>query len=335
MERAMLWESLKNKKVKCYLCARKCVIDNGKRGFCGVRENREGKLFTLVFGKLTVVDVDPIEKKPLFHYYPGSKALSIATVGCNFRCSFCCNAALSQSTKIVGENYTPEQIVQLANEKGCRVIAYTYNEPTMQFEFAYRTGKLAHRYNIKNVFVTNGYMTEDAVKKISRVLDAAVIDVKASLDPEFYLKYMGVQKIDPIYECILQMKKQRIFIEITDLIVPTIGDSLEMTSRLTDWIVNELDADVPFHVLRFSPAYKLIHLPPTPVSTLEKHIDVARRNGLRYVYIGNVWGHENENTYCFNCGKLLIKRRGYFIEEINLVNSRCPACGFRINVVMD
>lgn len=328
----MLWSPERNKRVRCLLCARRCSIPEGQKGFCNVRINKDGKLYTLTFGKFVTVNVDPIEKKPFFHYYPGSKSLSIASPGCNMRCKFCCNWRISQIDKVKGRSYTPEEIVKLANKNKCKTIAYTYTEPTLMFEFIYRAGKLAHRYNIKNVIVTNGYMSVDAVKKISRVLDAAVVDVKASLDPEFYKNYMEVPRIEPIYDCIKQLHKQRIFLEITNLIVPEIGDSFELNDKLASWIA-EISSEIPYHVLRFMPEYQLKDLPPTPIKTLERMIDDANRRGLRYVYIGNVFGHEAESTYCFNCRQLLVKRTGFYIEQDNLVDERCPYCGFRINIV--
>ncbi|MCD6403344.1 MAG: AmmeMemoRadiSam system radical SAM enzyme [Candidatus Aenigmarchaeota archaeon] len=335
LHEAMLWEPQKDKRVLCLLCARRCSIPEGQEGLCRVRVNIGGKLYTKTFGKLTAINIDPIEKKPFYHFYPGAKTLSIATFGCNFKCNFCINWKLSQEWIEETEYYSPEEIVKMANEEGCKVIAYTYNEPTMLFEFAYKTGKLAHRYNIKNVFVTNGYMSLEAVKKISRVLDAAVVDVKASLDPEFYRKYMSVPDVQPIYECIKTFQRQRVFLEITNLIIPQIGDKREFNERLAEWIMNELGSDIPYHLLRFTPDYQLLNLPPTPIETLEEMIDDAKRQGLRYVYIGNVPGHEAENTYCFNCGELLIKRHGFNVLENKLVKGRCPSCGFKINVVTD
>jgi len=334
----MLWHKERNG-VRCDLCARNCFISKEKRGFCNVRINKDNKLYTLTFGRLCSVNVDPIEKKPLFHFYPGSKSLSIATLGCNFRCQFCCNWQISACVnetveELKGEDYTPEQVVELAEKNGCKSIAYTYTEPTIFFEFAYKTARLAHRSNISNVFVTNGYMTPDAIKKISKFLDAATIDIKASLDSEFYKKFMSVPKVEPILACLKQMKKQRVFIEITNLIVPQIGDNVESCGKLAQWVTSNLGSEVPFHVLQFFPNYQLLDLPPTPVTTLEKCIDAARRAGLRYVYIGNVPGHNDENTYCHNCRELLIKRSGFGVEKVNLVNDRCPNCGLSTNVVV-
>ena len=339
MQEAMLWHRERNG-IRCDLCARRCFIPKGKKGFCLVRINKDNKLYTLNYGKLVAVNVDPIEKKPLFHFYPGSRALSIASAGCNFRCQFCCNAEISQALtlektgEVPGEEYTPEEIIKLAEKNKCRSISYTYTEPTIFYEFAFKTAKLAHRSNIMNTFVTNGYITPEALKKFKR-LDAATVDFKASGDPEFYKKFMSVPDVSPIYETLKQMKKQRIFIEITNLIVPQVGDSIEQCRKLAEWINEELGSDIPFHILQFHPSYNLLELPPTPVSTLEKCIEEARRAGLRYVYIGNVPGHPDENTYCYNCREPLILREGFFVRKINLVNDRCPKCGFRINVITE
>lgn len=338
MQEAMLWEKERNG-VRCNLCARYCFIAKGKRGFCRVRINKDNTLYTLNYGKLVAVNVDPIEKKPFFHFYPGSKSLSIAAVGCNFRCQFCDNSQISQGVdeqveSVEGKNYTPEEIVELAEKKNCKSIAYTYTEPTIFFEFAYKTAKLAKRSNIMNVFVTNGYITDDAIKKISKYLDAAVVDVKASLDPEFYKKFMSVPDVKPIYGALKQMKKQRIHVEITNLVIPQIGDNIELCQKLAEHVSN-LNSSIPFHIIQFHPSYKLMELPPTPTSTLERCIEEARRAGLRYVYIGNVAGHDDENTYCYNCRELLIKRFGTTIEEINLVKQRCPQCGANIDILVE
>lgn len=338
MQKAMLWHK-ERKGVRCDLCARKCLIPKGQRGFCHVRLNKDGELFALNYGKLIAVNVDPIEKKPLFHFYPGSNALSIASAGCNFACAFCCNFTMSQgikdkgSDKIPGEKYEPEDIVELAKKNGCKSISYTYTEPTVFFEFAFKTAKLAHRSNIKNTFVTNGYITDDAVKKIAKFLDAATVDIKASADQEFYKKFMSVPKVGPIFSCLKRMKKQKIFTEITNLIVPQVGDDVDKCEKLAQWITSELGSDVPFHIIQFYPSYKLMELPPTPEETLEKCAEVARRAGLRYVYVGNVPGYPDENTYCHNCRELLIERVGFSVKRSNLVSDGCPNCGFRMNGV--
>lgn len=339
LHEAMLWRKERNG-IRCFLCARNCFVARDKRGFCLVRVNRNNTLYTLNYGKLIAVNVDPVEKKPLFHFYPGSKALSIAAQGCNFRCQFCDNWQISQTVdaereEVEGEMYTPEQIVELAEKYGCKMISYTYTEPTIFFEFAYKTAKLAHRNNILNTFVTNGYISDEAIKKISKYLDAATVDIKASADPEFYKKFMSVPDVEPIFNALKRMKKQRIFIEITNLIVSQIGDSIERCRQLAERINANLGTELPFHVLQFFPSYQLKELPPTPIETLEKCSQEARRAGLRYVYIGNVPGHPEANTYCYNCRTLLIERDGMRVRSINLVNDRCPQCGQKINILRD
>ena len=337
----MLWEKERNG-VRCGLCARRCFIPRDKRGFCRVRLNKDNVLYTLNYGRLVAVNVDPVEKKPFFHFYPGSKALSIAAAGCNFRCQFCDNADISQGIgdqcqpeDMPGKRYTPEDIVKLAEKNGCKSIAYTYTEPTIFFEFAYKTAKLAKRSNIHNLFVTNGYMAEEAIKKIAKFLDGMVVDVKASLDPEFYKKFMDVPDVKPIYDTLKQAKKQRLFLEVTDLIIPQVGDSVELCRKLAEHVNSNIDSNIPFHVLRFTPSHMMMELPPTPVETLERCAAEARMAGLRHVYVGNVPGHDDENTYCYNCRELLIKRKGTQIEKNVLLKDRCPNCGFKINVVVD
>jgi pyruvate formate lyase activating enzyme len=335
MKKAMLWQKERNG-VRCELCARRCFIPKGKSGFCQVRVNKNNTLYTLNYGKLCALNVDPIEKKPLFHFFPGSKTFSIASPGCNFRCQFCCNWDISQmiveTGEIKGESYSPQQVVKLAEKHGCSIISYTYTEPTVFFEFAYETAKEAHKEAIMNTFVTNGYMSVEAIKKISKYLDAVTVDIKASADPEFYKKFMGVPSVKPIFRTLKQLQKRRIFIEVTNLIIPKLGDDLKLCEKLAEWINTELGSDTPFHVIRFYPSYKMMDIPATPTETLEKAIAVAKGAGLRYVYIGNVPGHMNESTYCYNCGELLIERFGFEIRRINLNGDRCPNCSFKINL---
>lgn len=334
MHEAMLWHK-EGKKIRCELCARRCLIPEGKEGFCKVRVNKKGTLHTLNYGKIISMDVDPVEKKPLYHFYPGSPTLSISSVGCNFKCQFCLNWEISQVDKITGKTYTPDDIVKIANDKGIKIIAYTYTEPTIFFEFAYRVSRLAKRYNIKNVFVTNGYMTSDAIKKIGKYLDAVTVDLKASGNSEFYKKYMAVPDVSPIFESIKNFRKHRVFIEISNLIIPKIGDNTEDNHKLAEWIIDNLDSSVPYHLLAFSPCYKMVDLPPTSLNILEKFAKDAKNIGLRYPYVGNIWGTKFENTYCYNCGQLVIERTGMFVNNINLEKNRCPNCGFKINVLRD
>ncbi len=328
IKEAMLYEKLDDDNVRCYLCAHRCEISPSKRGICGVRENREGTLYTLVYGTIIAENVDPIEKKPLFHVYPGSRSFSIATVGCNFHCTFCQNYDISQmpreSGKIMGREATPEEIVQQAVNTKSRTIAYTYTEPTIFYEFARDVGKIAHEKGIKNVFITNGYMTEEALEKISPCLDAANVDLKAFRD-DFYKKYCGA-RLQPVLNSLKKMKELGIWVEVTTLIIPTLNDSDEELKDIAQFIYS-LGPEIPWHISRFYPQYEMDGLPPTPVATLHRAAKIGEEAGLKYVYTGNVPGDKKENTYCPKCGNLLIDRHGFNINKINLEESKCPRCG--------
>ena len=332
---AVLWRREKEG-IRCNLCARKCLILPGKRGFCMVRENKNNQLYTLNYGRVVGLNFDPIEKKPLFHFYPGSTALSYACRGCNWRCQFCCNWLISHDglPEIFGDKYEPEEIVEMAQERNCKIISHTYTEPTIYFEFAYEVAKLAHKKGMLNTFVTNGYMSLQALRKISKFLDAATVDFKASNDPSFLLKYSSVPSNEPVFEFLKGLKKYGIHIEITNLIVPQIGENLEQFRKVVKWIIENLGSDVPFHVLRFHPDYMLTEIPVTPIETLESFIEEAKKLGLKHVYIGNVPGHRYENTYCPNCNELLIERTGFWVEKVNLEGNKCKKCGEKINIVV-
>ncbi|MEA2089621.1 MAG: AmmeMemoRadiSam system radical SAM enzyme [Thermoproteota archaeon] len=330
---AMFYEQLSQNKVKCNLCARRCVIPEGSTGFCRVRKNEKGRLYSLVYGKACSACVDPIGKKPLSHFHPGALVMSIATVGCNFRCKFCDNWIISQEENIQGRDFPPEEVVKAARNNGCQGISYTYTEPTIFFEYAYDTAVLAHKMGIFNTFVTNGYMTPEAVKTIAPVLDAATVDFKGEGDPEFYKKFCVAPSVDPIYESLKEMKRKGIHIEITNLVMPRTKDITSKIRALTTWIRDNLGKDTPFHLLRFHPNYQLTSIPSTPIDLLEKACDAASEVGLNYVYMGNVPGHRCENTYCPNCHELLIKRFSFEIAKWNLTKDmRCPACGQNIPI---
>jgi len=333
LHEAMLYEKIENKKVKCNLCGRRCIIKNGRTGFCLVRKNEDGTLFSLVYAKAISACVDPIGKKPLAHFHPGALVMSIATIGCNFRCKFCDNWMISQEKNIEGKHFPPEEVVKAARDNGCQGITYTYTEPTIFFEYAYDTAKLAHQVGFFNTFVTNGYITPEAVKTIAPYLDAATVDFKGSGDPGFYKSFSSVPSVEPIYEALKEMRRNDIHIEITNLVVPKIGDSIERVKELASWIVENLGKNVPFHLLRFHPDYKLTTIPSTSIETLEKAYSAAKAAGLNYVYIGNVPGHPCENTYCPSCNELLIKRFGFEITKWNLTKDmRCPVCGEEIPI---
>jgi pyruvate formate lyase activating enzyme len=335
MKEAMLYEKLDDDKVRCNLCAHRCKVSPSKRGICGVRENRRGILYTLVYGTIIAENVDPIEKKPLFHVYPGSRSFSIATVGCNFHCTFCQNYDISQipreSGKIMGREATPEEIVQQAVNTGSKTIAYTYTEPTIFYEFAYDIGKIAHEKGIKNVFITNGFMTEEALEKISPYLEAANVDLKAFTD-NFYKKYCG-GRLQPVLDSLKKMKELGIWVEVTTLIIPTLNDSDKELKDIAQFIYS-LGAETPWHISRFYPQYEMTDLPATSVATLHKAAKIGEEAGLKYVYTGNVPGDEKENTYCYKCGNLLIGRHGFNVNKMNLEESKCPRCGTPLDGIL-
>ena len=333
LKEAMFYEKTDDNLVNCNLCSHRCRrIADSKRGICGVRENRDGKLYSLVYGKAIARSIDPIEKKPLFNFLPGSLSYSIATVGCNFRCDNCQNFDISQLPKerntIVGQDVSPKEVVSAAKRSGCLSIAYTYSEPTIFFEYAYDIAKLAHEEGLRNVFVTNGYITEEALREVSPYLDAANIDLKSFSD-EFYRKRCGA-RLQPVLDSIRLYKKLGIWIELTTLIVPTLNDSEEELRKIANF-VKEVGEDTPWHITQFHPMYNLPDLPQTPVSTLRKARQIGLEAGLKYVYEGNVLGENGENTYCPKCGKPLIRRFGYRIQENKIKNSKCTYCGTKIN----
>ena len=333
LHEAMLYEKLEDKKVKCNLCGRRCLINDDGKGFCLVRKNEEGTLHSLVYAKAISACIDPIGKKPLSHFNPGALVMSIATIGCNFRCKFCDNWIISQEKKIAGKHFPPEEVVKATKNNGCQGISYTYTEPTIFFEYAYDTAKLAHQVGFFNTFVTNGYMTPEAVKTIAPYLDAVTVDFKGGGDPDFYRDFSAVPSVEPIYESLKEMKRNDIHVEITNLVVPKKGDSIERLKELSAWIRDALGRDTPFHLLRFHPDYQLTTIPSTQIKTLEKAYAAVKEAGLNYVYIGNVPRHPYENTYCPNCNELLIKRFSFEITKWNLTKDMCcPTCGQEIPI---
>lgn len=332
LKETMIYEKLEDKKVKCGICSQRCELKPGQKGFCGVRENIEGKLYSLVYGLAVDVNVDPIEKKPFFHFAPGSRALSVATVGCNLHCQFCQNWQISQEfEKPFGKKYLPEDLIKKAKAWRCGGIAYTYTEPAVFFEYVYDTARNAGS-ELYNVLVTNGYFTPEAVKKLANYIDAANVDLKG--DYLFYSKYcLGKFGDEPVKESLKMFQKEKVWIEITNLIIPGLNDSEAWLRRMCKWIVDNLGEEVPLHFSRFYPNYKMLHIPPTPIETLEKAHEIARNEGIKYVYIGNVPGHRYENTFCPECGNAVIKRFGFRIEEFNLDrNLRCIHCGEKIPI---
>lgn len=336
MKEAMLYEKLSDNRVRCNLCAHRCIIDDGKRGICQVRENRGGTLYALVYGRLVAQHVDPVEKKPLFHFYPGTTAYSIATPGCNFRFRrrWCQNWEISQMPReqhlIEGQEVSPEQIVAAAKSAGCRSIAYTYTEPTVFFEYACDTSRLAHDAGLANIYVTDGYMTEEMLETFHPYLDAANVDLKAFRD-ETYRKYVGA-RLQPVLDAMKVMKRLGIWLEVTTLVIPGINDDPAELRDTAEFVANELGVDTPWHISRFFPAYKMTGVPLTPVAALRRAREIGLEVGLHYVYVGNVPGEES--TFCHNCGRLLIRRSGYWILENHVQpDGRCPDCGTPVSGV--
>jgi pyruvate formate lyase activating enzyme len=333
LHEAMLYERQGEGKVKCCLCARRCLISVDSTGFCLVRKNEGGTLYSLNYGKAVSAGVDPISKKPLSHFNPGALVLSIAAAGCNFRCQFCDNWMISQDREIAGKTFPPEEVVKAALKSGCQGISYTYTEPTIFMEYAYDTAKLAKDAGLFNTFVTNGYMTTEAVKTIAPYLDAVTVDFKGGGDPNFYKSNMSVPNVEPIFESLKEFKLQRVHIELTNLVVPKSGDSMDHIRELGKWVKNYLGADTPLHLLRFHPDYKMTTIPATSVKEMERALLTAKNQGLHYVYVGNVPGHPGENTYCPNCDTAVIKREAFDITAWNLTKDmKCPVCGHQIPI---
>ncbi|MEW6715505.1 MAG: AmmeMemoRadiSam system radical SAM enzyme [Nitrospirota bacterium] len=333
MKEAMFYEKLDRRAVKCFLCMHHCSITDGKRGICGVRENKGGTLYSLVYGKMVSMNIDPIEKKPLYHFLPGSRSFSIATVGCNFKCLHCQNFDISQYPKkaneIPGEAVTPEEVVTAAERAGCESISYTYTEPTIFFEFAFDCARLAHQRGIKNVFVSNGYTSPEATKAIAPFLDANNIDLKG--DDAFYTKVCGA-RLQPVLDTIKLMKSLGVWVEVTTLVIESYNDSDASLDNIADFI-KSVDPAIPWHVTKFYPTYKLLDAPNTSVETLKRAREAGIKKGLKYVYQGNVPGEGDENTYCPDCGELLIERFGFQLKQNRIENGCCFKCMTKIEGV--
>jgi pyruvate formate lyase activating enzyme len=342
MKEALLYEKLDEQRVRCDLCAHRCVIAAGRQGTCKVRENQDGVLYTLVYGIPLSQAVDPVEKKPLFHFYPGSTAFSIATVGCNFRCDFCQNADISQMPRdqgrIVGHQASPEEVVRAAQRYGSRSIAYTYTEPTIFFEYSYDIARLAHQVGIASVYVTNGYMTREMLELFQGKgnghepwLDAANVDLKAFRD-ETYKRVCGA-RLQPVLDSLKVMKELGVWVEVTTLVVPDMNDSEGELKDIAHFIASELGFETPWHVSRFHPDYKMRDREWTPAATLHRAYELGREAGLRYVYVGNMPGARLEDTLCPGCGRPVIERRGFQVIQRHIRQGQCAHCGTMVDGV--
>ena len=327
MKEALLYKKLDHNIVHCFLCSHHCQINDGHFGFCGVRQNLKGILYTYAYGKVIAAHVDPIEKKPLYHFLPGTSSFSIATIGCNFRCGFCQNWEISQksfrdSQILGGAELSPERIVKEALESQCQSISYTYTEPTIFFEYALETAKLAKAKGLKNVFVTNGYMTKEALLLIKPYLDAANVDLKFFKDDSY--RKICAASLAPVLDSIKLMREMGIWVEVTTLIVPQENDSAQELAQIAGFIAS-LDKDIPWHVSRFHPDYKFVDHSFTPEATLKLALEEGKSAGLRFIYAGNVSGFGND-TICAHCKKLLIQREGFNVLEVHLKENKCAYC---------
>ncbi|MFQ6103159.1 MAG: AmmeMemoRadiSam system radical SAM enzyme [Candidatus Glassbacteria bacterium] len=327
VKEARHYEKLEQSRVKCKLCPRECSVADQERGYCGVRENRLGTYYTLVHSRPCAVHTDPIEKKPLFHFLPGSLAYSIATAGCNVECRFCQNWDISQfrPEQVRSVYLPPGTLHREASRTGARSIAYTYSEPVIFYEYMYDTAELGRETGVRSVMISNGYIQEKPMRELCQVLDAVKIDLKAFTE-KFYKEYCSGE-LKPVLETLELLRKLDMWFEIVVLIIPTLNDSEDEIRSMSKWVATNLGKDIPIHFSRFHPTYKLKNLPVTPVRTLDMARRVAMEEGLNYAYVGNVWGHEGENTYCSGCGEIIIRRIGFRILEMNLNNGSCKYCG--------
>jgi len=331
LHEAVLWESEQEDTVRCHLCAHRCVIRSGQVGICRVRLNVAGRLYSRVYGMATSLAVDPIEKKPLFHFHPGASALSIATVGCNFGCLHCQNHSISHwpdlsdpRRPVAGRFVAPQEVVRAAQESGSLVIAYTYTEPTVYMEYALDTCRLARQQGMRNVFVTNGYMTEEAVELIAPHLDAANVDLKG-MDDAMLRREVKAESA-PVLRTIADLHRRGVWVEVTTLVIPGSNDDDLQLEAIAAFIAG-LDASIPWHVSRFHPMHQLLDRPPTPIRTLHRAREIGQAAGLHFVYTGNLPGDDGESTRCPGCGDEVIRRRGFSLLQVNLQDGRCGSCG--------
>lgn len=335
MKQALFYKKLKNKIVQCQLCPHFCTLKDGEQGKCRVRENQKGQLFSLVYNNPCSLALDPIEKKPLYHFLPGQSTLSIATVGCNLNCKHCQNWEISQANpnEIRTKEISPKEIVKEAKKSKVKIISYTYTEPTIFYEYMLDIAKLAKKEGIKNMIVSNGFINPEPLKKLCKYIDAANIDLK-SIDDNFYKKICGA-RVGPVFEALKILKKEGVWIEITNLLIPGLNDKEKDIKKLVSWIKDNLGETVPIHFTAFYPTYKLSHLSATSIETLKKAREIALEVGLKYVYTGNIPDSDGDITFCPKCKKILIKRRLFSIIENNLKENKCSKCNEKIDGVWD
>jgi len=330
LREARWYESRPRRAVQCQLCFRRCVIAEGERGFCRARENRGGKLYTLVYGKPCAVQFDPIELEPMYHLLPGHRNLALATASCNFRCKFCHNWHISQRSpeEMRNKSLSPREIVRMALERGCKSISSTMNEPTVFYEYMYEINRLAREAGLRTLFHTNGSLRPEPLFALLEHVDAVTVDLKA-FTQRFYVE-ISESELEPVLETLLNIKRAGVHLEIVNLVIPTLNDNLDDIRRMCVWVRENLGADVPLHFTRFFPAYKLTNLPPTPVATLEAAARTADEEGLQYVYIGNVPGHQRNSTFCPRCGERIIHRIHCDVLSVDVEGGKCRFCGQEI-----
>lgn len=336
VEEALFWKKDRTG-IRDFVSARQDYIAKGKFDFSGTRENVDGTLLARNFGRIIGMNVEKIEKSHLFHFNPNSDSLFIGMPGCNFKSPFCHEMEVTSKTlhnDPLATKYqylTPEEVVETAEKRNCKSITFTYTEPMIWFEHAFKTARYAHRGNVKTTMVTNGFTTEEPIKKLGKFMDAVTVKLFGSMNPGLYNAHMGVKDISPIYDSLKQLHKQKIFIEITNTIVPQIGDSVEECRILADKIIHEMGAETPFHLIQFNPIG--VDILPTPVSTLETLAEECRRRGMRYVYVHTTPPHQDESTFCHNCRELVVERKNLSVKKIKIIDDRCPKCGFRLNFI--
>jgi pyruvate formate lyase activating enzyme len=326
-QEARYYQKLPDREIQCKLCPRTCRLGDKERGYCGVRENQGGTYYTLIYGKACCCNVDPIEKKPFFHFLPGTNALSIATAGCNLNCKFCQNWQISQvrPEQVGNIDLFPDDVVERAKAESCPSIAYTYTEPVIFFEYMYDTAVRARRKGLKSVVVTAGHIETEPLRDLIGVVDAIKVDLKA-FTQDFYANYVRGE-LKTVLETIRTIGKSKVWFEIVYLVIPTLNDRADRIREMAKWVKGEVGENVPLHFSRFQPMYLMRNLPPTPISTLEMARDTAFEEGLRFVYVGNVPGHAGESTYCPHCRKVVVQRFGYRIEDIHIRKGTCKYCG--------